>query len=1088
MGVTSRLGKFVPERGRRWVRRLIPREQPVERVRLELVHTEDTIVVAGSVAQHLSVVGLVARIPGTIPAREITFSQPPASTFDFTVPIDQLAAALTEPEGQFDLFLHLAKRGGGTTEWRLGRFAETDRTRSLRPIARDGVPVWSHVTGAGNVSIVFAETPVARHRSSCQRLVVRRGRIEFTIVLESFSRPATSMAGVWVSRTTHRETQFPVTVHARDSSASSGLHSYEISGSVAAGDLVDPADEEGVFDLYVQFEYLDVGPQKAVVFQGPRWHHRLRHLAIHHEDHVQLLVPYLTFRGKRVAFWSERFEPDTYRFMQRLRLVSWLFGLVRPFTGIWLVGEIPDKAQDNGLHFFRWLRTHHPERRAYYVIDAASPDRPKVEALGQVVLRRSKRHVLLSHLASRFVGTHHAEFLFASRSPTVARRSAGLRVFLQHGVTAAKNVTLNYGRRLSGERPFDVVCVNSELERRIMIQELEFLPSQAAITGFARFDALFAAAEQPPTDRRILVMPTWRDYLMRIEVFSESSFLANWRAFLADPRVHAAAAEHGATVELLLHPNMRQFAHLFDLPGVVVHQPGEDVQSLITGSTVLVTDYSSVAWDFAFLDRPVLYFQFDQADFLDERVPFIDYTTQLPGDIARTPDQLTALLGELLANGAVQSPEHHARARAFLDHRDQQNCQRIHDVVRNADGLRARATRIRSSRFVRETYVKWRRSPSYHPMMTWVYRVAKHLPKKNSIIFESDRGRSYGGNPRALYEELLRRDTGMEIAFVNNTPARLPDLGTRKVRRLSPRYYWEMARARYWVFNQNAPDQFVPGGGTHYHQTWHGTPLKKMQNDVATMYGRTDDYHVRAQKLVNAWTSLLSPSPFASQAFRSAFGFTGEIIEQGYPCNDVFSAPDLDERTRVVRSRLGIADDRRVVLYAPTFRDNRRKGVNWTADLALDLQAFRDRHGADTTLLVRFHPLVRFVWPAGELDDTIIDVSTYPDTQDLLLVTDVLITDYSSIMFDFAQSGRQSLFYTYDIELYRDTLRGFYFDFENEAPGPLLSTSDEVLDALGDLERIESEYAERRQAFRQRFGPFDDGHAGSRVLDALLRD
>ncbi len=209
---------------------------------------------------------------------------------------------------------------------------------------------------------------------------------------------------------------------------------------------------------------------------------------------THLFMPYLTYRTRRLAFRTERLRSADHRYLQRLLWVAWLFPLIKPFARIWLVGEVPYKAQDNGFHFFRWLRIEKPRQRAYYVIDAESPDREKVSALGNVIDRGSRRHLLYSLLASRLVSSHHAEYLFASRHRRVVRHTRGVRVFLQHGITAAKNVTPIYARQRTLELPAERFLVASELERRIVIEDYGYRPSQVAVTGFARFDALFADA------------------------------------------------------------------------------------------------------------------------------------------------------------------------------------------------------------------------------------------------------------------------------------------------------------------------------------------------------------------------------------------------------------------------------------------------------------------------------------------------------------------------------------------------------------------------------------------------------------------
>jgi CDP-glycerol glycerophosphotransferase len=175
-----------------------------------------------------------------------------------------------------------------------------------------------------------------------------------------------------------------------------------------------------------------------------------------------------------------------------------------------------------------------------------------------------------------------------------------------------------------------------------------------------------------------------------------------------------------------------------------------------------------------------------------------------------------------------------------------------------------------------------------------------------------------------------------------------------------------------------------------------------------------------------------------------------------------------------------------VVLYAPTYRDDvvDRRG-RFRLDLRLDLDRLRDAVGADTVLLFRKHHYIPDAVPIGA-DGFVRDVSSYPDGTELLLAADVLVTDYSSMMVDFANTGRPMLFYTYDLDAYRDQIRGFYLDFVATVPGPLLRTTDEVADALRDLDAVRADYGERYDAFRSEFCERDDGRAAARVVDRTI--
>ena len=185
---------------------------------------------------------------------------------------------------------------------------------------------------------------------------------------------------------------------------------------------------------------------------------------------------------------------------------------------------------------------------------------------------------------------------------------------------------------------------------------------------------------------------------------------------------------------------------------------------------------------------------------------------------------------------------------------------------------------------------------------------------------------------------------------------------------------------------------------------------------------------------------------------------------------------------------LGIAPDKRVVLYAPTFRDDRptTRG-RFEFAMPIDLAEFHRRFGEDHVLLVRTHVLIsnRVEVPAGA-EKSVLDVSTYPDIQELFLASDVLVTDYSSSFFDYALLGRPIVFYAYDLENYRDNLRGFYLPYDEATlPGPITQTQDELFDVL-EAERSPRRARRAGLAFARTYAPHDDGQASARVVDQLL--
>lgn len=344
---------------------------------------------------------------------------------------------------------------------------------------------------------------------------------------------------------------------------------------------------------------------------------------------------------------------------------------------------------------------------------------------------------------------------------------------------------------------------------------------------------------------------------------------------------------------------------------------------------------------------------------------------------------------------------------------------------------------------------------------------------------------SYTDSPRAIYEEIRRRRPDFSAMWIDDRGAGVFPSECRTISLHSLRDQRTIAAARLLVNNVQMPSSFVKRPGSLYVQTWHGTPMKKIGMDSVTWTGSAS--RRRQLREYQRWDVLLSPNRHSSDIYRRALGYEGEILEVGYPRNDVLNSPERDAIRSRVRRELGIAESARVVLYVPTFRDDqwdesgRPRYVH-----KLDIEALRNTLGDETVLLTRMHIFLRKGLEAQEPDPFVRDVSAHADINELYLAADVLITDYSSAMFDFAVTGKPMLFYTYDLEHYRDKLRGLYFDLEGEAPGPLCRTTEQLAEALNDLPATVERYRAAYDAFTNRFCYLEDGHATERAVDRIL--
>ncbi|MFE7485590.1 CDP-glycerol glycerophosphotransferase family protein [Streptomyces sp. NPDC057552] len=366
-----------------------------------------------------------------------------------------------------------------------------------------------------------------------------------------------------------------------------------------------------------------------------------------------------------------------------------------------------------------------------------------------------------------------------------------------------------------------------------------------------------------------------------------------------------------------------------------------------------------------------------------------------------------------------------------------------------------------------------------------VLRTADRGRLRPVALYSSFDGRQYSDSPRAIQRELAARALDIEHLWtVRDQQAAVPE-GIRAVALHSAEWYEALARSRWIVTNTHLPQWFERAEGQCVVQTWHGTPLKRIGRDLAGAPHADTAYMASMEHRSAQWSLLVSPNSFSTPVLRRAFGYSGEVLECGYPRNDLLYAPDRAKVAAAVRERLAIPEGRRVVLYAPTWREDRpRQGGRYDPDLQLDLEQVEKDLGEDHVLLVRRHYLV-----GGSVPDTdaVRDVSRHPDAAELLLISDVLVTDYSSIMFDFAQTGRPMLFHTHDLAHYRDTLRGFCFDFEHRAPGPLIPDSAGIVAALRDPEAAVAGHRDAYERFREAFCDLDDGSAAVQVVDRMLK-
>lgn len=649
--------------------------------------------------------------------------------------------------------------------------------------------------------------------------------------------------------------------------------------------------------------------------------------------------------------------------------------------------------------------------------------------------------------------------------------------------------------------------VASSTVRPFMASALGVDPDRVEVIGEPRTDVLhrgpaadrreaararLEAAVGPLGDRTVVLLaPTWRDggadpVIPRV---------AEWRV------VEAWLAARDAVLLVRPHPlAVGDWSHRSEAVRLLDHTVEPDVIRVLWGIDALVSDYSSIVVDAAVTGAPLVFLAPDEARYTAEHGLYLPYAETTGGRVERTWSEVVDRLEAVLPGGAAaeEAAAHSALLAArYHEVTDGRAAARVVDRVDALLGRASHGGRPLTSRSTAtapgpagtkgvETASTPAGSATIERTTTGlVNRVATRAralrsssrataPPTRTAFFESFHGRTVACNPAAIDREIAARFPGIQRTWsVSRDAVEVPE-GATPVRVGTAQ--WRAARdaADLLVLNDWIEDGWRPRRDQFVLQTWHGTPLKRI---ALGRRGRTPRLVGAVVKQSTRWSAMLAQNPFGARALRRSYAVAKPMWTLGYPRNDVL-VTGVDP---TLRERLGIRTDR-VVLYAPTWRDDALDGPD-----PLDAVALSDALGPDWTVLVRAH--ARTLDLRSEVvGDRTIDVSGHPDVSDLLALADVLLTDYSSVMFDFSTTGRPMVFSVADEERYAAEVRGFAWDLSERAPGPLVRTLEECADAVAraDDPAERARWAARYRRWRAEFNPLDDGHASARVVDRLV--
>ncbi|MFT4232931.1 MAG: CDP-glycerol glycerophosphotransferase family protein, partial [Leucobacter sp.] len=616
-------------------------------------------------------------------------------------------------------------------------------------------------------------------------------------------------------------------------------------------------------------------------------------------------------------------------------------------------------------------------------------------------------------------------------------------------------------------------------------------PGRVQVLGDPRDDAVAAQAQDPelasavrarvrrllglPGDAvgsarpetLLLYAPTWRDGSVDPAVPSdaEAAAISAWLA-ANDARLIIRSHPMGSgAYDAVFGETDAADGRLAERVHFLPQSLAPDITPLLGAFDLVVTDYSSIAIDYALLERPIVWFAPDLAEYTATRGLYEPLEVTAAGQVQASWAQVLGHMDRIMTPDGMREAQLESRALSARFH--------AHPEGGAAARVLAEIRRL---------------------ALPAAQRVAE------GVFFESFEGRQVSCNPLAIDREIAARYPELPRYWsVTSERVEVPE-GATPLLVGGADWFAARRRARLLVVNDWLRFGFRGRRGQTVLQTWHGTMLKHL---ALTRPGSGLQTQIAVRRESRRWSLMLSQNPHSTAQFRRSYAYRGEILETGYPRDDRLAravvdsargAHRIDFVVQAARRELGVPDGARVLVYAPTWREHRRGQAAGLVDL-LDVQALADEldtPGSPWVVLVRGHTRTHRFGGYGGLENRVIDVSRHPDVNDVILAADLLVTDYSSIMFDASIARVPMAFFVPDLVAYRDRERGFTFDFEREAPGPLLTQRGEVVACARELEARGRNAAwvrgaeDRAAAWRERFNPHDDGRAAERVVDALI--
>ena len=365
-----------------------------------------------------------------------------------------------------------------------------------------------------------------------------------------------------------------------------------------------------------------------------------------------------------------------------------------------------------------------------------------------------------------------------------------------------------------------------------------------------------------------------------------------------------------------------------------------------------------------------------------------------------------------------------------------------------------------------------------------------------TVLFVAYHGKGYLCNPKYLHEYMCNNEEYKDYKYVwavkdnKNTEIK----NAKVIKYAGIQYFYYLAKSKYWIVNCKLPGYVIKKEGQIYLQTWHGTPLKRLAHDIkigddATFYRSKMSRESMVKtyvKDVEWYDYFISPYSFSTEKFKSAFRVEEEkLIETGYPRND-FISNITDKEILNIKEKYNIPKDKKVILYAPTWRDNSFSDKGYIFKLQVDFNLWKEKLGDEYVVIFKPHYLIFNKYINDELNGFLYSIDENVDINELYVISDILITDYSSVLFDYSILNRPIIFYMYDLDDYKENIRGFYLDVNNDLPGEIITKEEDLINTVLDIENYKLNNKDRLEKFNKKFNYLHTGSCCENVINKII--